>query len=346
MRREILGGFLELADSDDQAILEYARKWGVLGLCKHGLPAAHRRSPDRKSRMFILEKPGCTITRKGDWLYESLDRWRYYARLMRSIVSLAVEAGKARVRNEEEFRAAVIAQFQASKAADEVDGKSRIEHFRIIRPKGFGTKRHSAFPKVEISAEVPGKVEDWQIVIQDSWDGLTLGIYSVDPVRTARMQLCKAINGFLELSGVVPRVMWSDEPRFKLAGRAARGFLFPTLAVQLMLLINGSPDYALCSSCSKPILLRKGQSISRRSYCKDCGAKAARREAVKKYYKAERTNPERKKRIRLKAKEVQTIQRLLKKSKPGLVKELAKKYGVSEWAIYKIREGKTWKNSE
>ena len=38
MRREILGGFLELADADDQAILEYARKWGVLGLCNMAFP--------------------------------------------------------------------------------------------------------------------------------------------------------------------------------------------------------------------------------------------------------------------------------------------------------------------
>lgn len=348
MRREILGGFLEMADADDQTILEYARKWGVLGLCRHGLPAAHRGSPDRKLRRFILEKPGCTITRKGDWLYESLDRWRHYARLFRSIIALAVELSKAQAMSEEEFRVAAIALKKEVQAMNEgrPHNKESVEfHFRFIPPKEIGAKRSTVIPKIEISSKIPGRVQDWQIVLQDSWDG-SLGGFAVDPIIFARIKLCNVINGLLDLSGVQPRIWWARETRFVLTGRAARGFLFSRLAVQLMLLINGSPDYALCSSCSKPILLRKGQSISRRSYCTDCGPKAARREAVKKYYKAERTDPERKKRKRLTAKEVQTIQRTLKRNKPGLVKELAAKYGVSEWAIYKIREGKTWKDSE
>jgi hypothetical protein len=113
-----------------------------------------------------------------------------------------------------------------------------------------------------------------------------------------------------------------------------------------MLLINGSPDYAVCYSCHTPFLLRKGQSANRRAYCKACGTKAARREATKKYYHQERSNTARQKRKRLTPKEVNAIQRALKKNRPGLVKELAKRYGVSEWAIYKIREGKTWKDKE
>jgi hypothetical protein len=348
MRREILGGFLELADANDQAILEYARKWGVLGLCKHGLPAAHSQSPDRKLKRFILEKPGCTITRKGDWLYEPLDRWRYYARQFRSIITLASELHKAHAKTKEEFQAALKAFYEARQAAQEGrphDKRHLLDgQFKLALSKQTGAKRSSTVPKVEISKEIPGKVEDWQIVLQDYFRPYSWG--SPDPVIGARGVLCTVINRLLDISGVEPRVWWARETRFVLSSRVARGFIFPTLAVQLMLLVNGSPDYALCSSCSKPILLRKGQSISRKSYCTDCGPKAARREAVKKYYRAERANPERKKRGRLKAKEVQTIQRLLKKSKPGLVKELAKRYGVSEWAIYKIREGKTWKNSE
>src|SRR5690242_12288204 len=40
-REGLLEDFLELRDADGSAILKYARRWGVLGLCKHNLPADH-----------------------------------------------------------------------------------------------------------------------------------------------------------------------------------------------------------------------------------------------------------------------------------------------------------------
>ena len=37
----MLDAFLNLANSDDAEIVRYAKKWGVLGLCQHNLPADH-----------------------------------------------------------------------------------------------------------------------------------------------------------------------------------------------------------------------------------------------------------------------------------------------------------------
>ena len=39
-RRGILDEFLHLSDADDEAILKYARTWGVLELCCHNLPSS------------------------------------------------------------------------------------------------------------------------------------------------------------------------------------------------------------------------------------------------------------------------------------------------------------------
>ena len=75
-------------------------------------------------------------------------------------------------------------------------------NFKFIPPKEIGTKR-SAFPKVEISPKVPGKVQDWQIVLQDFMGRLTWGL-SIDPIIFARIKLCKVINNLLDLSGVQP----------------------------------------------------------------------------------------------------------------------------------------------
>ena len=349
IRREILGGFLQLADADDTAIRDYARRFGVLGLCRHGLPAAHLMKPF--NYRVVVMKNACKIKERDGWLIERLERWRHYARQMRSIIALSAELQKAKAMTEQQFRNTLKASFDASRAEREgqpFDPKILEVYVKVIPLNKPDTKRPYFKNKVEVLPEFPGRAEDWQIVLQESDDPGSFMV--IDPVITARQRLSGVINQLLGMTAVRPFFSWTLETEFYLRSSLSSyyrgGFLLPILVTQLMLLINGSPDYALCSSCNKPILLRKGQSVSRKSYCKDCGSKAARREAVKKYYKAERTNPERKKRVRLKPKEVQTIQRLLKKSKPGLVKELAKRYGVSEWAIYKIREGKTWKNSE
>lgn len=37
----VLDGFMHLADADDERILGFARRWGVLDLCEHGLPVSH-----------------------------------------------------------------------------------------------------------------------------------------------------------------------------------------------------------------------------------------------------------------------------------------------------------------
>src|SRR5207247_2601592 len=41
--------FLELGEARSETIRDYARRWGVLGICRHGLPASHnpqRATPD------------------------------------------------------------------------------------------------------------------------------------------------------------------------------------------------------------------------------------------------------------------------------------------------------------
>jgi hypothetical protein len=83
----MLRGFVRLADLSDirlPARLEaFARRWGVLGLCQHGLPATHPITME----MLPLETPcGLWMTATGT---ESVSLWREYARQARAVLDVA-----------------------------------------------------------------------------------------------------------------------------------------------------------------------------------------------------------------------------------------------------------------
>ena len=86
----MLESFLELAQAPDRNIARYAKRWGVLGICNHGLPSSH--NPD------VLRKPGC---RPLGWeegnCWEPLDIWRHFATQAFSLLKIAnrVHQGKA-----------------------------------------------------------------------------------------------------------------------------------------------------------------------------------------------------------------------------------------------------------
>src|SRR5262245_8749958 len=44
--RGMLVEFVALSDANANEILEYAKKWGVLGTCSHEQPSSHNRPPD------------------------------------------------------------------------------------------------------------------------------------------------------------------------------------------------------------------------------------------------------------------------------------------------------------
>lgn len=84
----MLQRFLDLHTADDADILKYARKWGVMGLCKHDLPASHM------NVMFGIQygtKPCEWMIRGHESLtfIESLNVWRMYSSAAAAIVDIA-----------------------------------------------------------------------------------------------------------------------------------------------------------------------------------------------------------------------------------------------------------------
>ncbi len=307
LREKVLMSFSRLADVPDLEILEYARRWGPLGICKaHQLPIGHQvtRVP---SNLFI--ELACKPPMRGQWYFDRLDDWRDYARQVTAILRLAREC-----------------------------------HKREPAPIDESQPRHS-------TAEKPGSKEDWETAVRlwrmyypnvrgyPQWKHV-----SVEPVRAGREMLRRIINIWLRANDIRPAFDWDEDgSAIALASQTANNTLLPKLAVQMMLQVNNSIDLALCSGCSRPFFLGRGQSLLRRGYCPECRKKKIpQRESLKRYHFRERKNPRRKKRVSLTEKQVTAIRRALQKPKHGLVNQLAKKYGVSKWTIYKMKERKNW----
>jgi hypothetical protein len=102
----LLQNFIALANESDEKILAFAKYWGVLELCSHGMPACH---------------DSCRPNRRGDRSYwESIDDWRLWAGRMRSILSIAARVQGGEVGEERDWRVVrTIGRLQESAMFDE-----------------------------------------------------------------------------------------------------------------------------------------------------------------------------------------------------------------------------------
>jgi hypothetical protein len=97
--RGILDEFILLTDAPDKAILQYARTWGVLELCRHALPACHE---FQLSKYLLLPppvtmKPSPRVEPPSDPRQcpplgrEPLTTWRFFARQARALLTIAAD---------------------------------------------------------------------------------------------------------------------------------------------------------------------------------------------------------------------------------------------------------------
>jgi len=66
---KLLETFVGLVNAEPEKVLEFARRWGVLAICEHGLPATHSYSP---SLGFYNPHPACA---SPDFNHASIDRF-------------------------------------------------------------------------------------------------------------------------------------------------------------------------------------------------------------------------------------------------------------------------------
>ena len=74
-RERLVFDFANLAEASNDTVLEFAQKWGVLGLCDHRKPLFH-------------EVPPCLPRREGDEFVEPMSYWRGRASHIRAILNV------------------------------------------------------------------------------------------------------------------------------------------------------------------------------------------------------------------------------------------------------------------
>ena len=96
---DLLDGFINLSDATPERIKEFAKRRGVLEICKHGYPSSHNSSTwprtwcESSSMCSPLEMPQEKIEKLGGDIFltgwEPVERWHYFARQAKSILNLA-----------------------------------------------------------------------------------------------------------------------------------------------------------------------------------------------------------------------------------------------------------------
>ncbi|HEX5731512.1 MAG TPA: hypothetical protein VF131_01665 [Blastocatellia bacterium] len=300
---QVLEDFLGLEGASDDHIVIFAKRWGVLGICEHGLPASHNSMYipfDGPLAQEILQKgyrDTCLPVRNsGDMGYEPLEAWRFWIQQANTIIRLAADLHSNR--------------------------RGDIKYWQILR---YNPHHFEGFLGNNKTPSNP------------------------PPVVLGRIILASYLNGWLQLTGVQPFFYWEGHQTFLRLASWTTDQLLSVLGTQMMLMINRSSGYALCSSCGRPFFLRRGQGISRNVYCDaaNCGRKAANRLAQVRFHLRNAENPLRRKRdrTRLTEQQVKAIKNKCQKYKgdsypPGFIQELANQNGVSKSLVYKIAQGK------
>lgn len=228
-----------------QAVLTYARNWGLLNLCQHHLPMDHEdlqvpisfavTGPARYT--FVLPEPCQSFWVLGG---EPVSTWLYWSRQAAAIL-------------------AIVSRLREGEWARAVDWSTLGEE---------GPWMDGA----------PGRLDDFRRNARLWKDSLVEG-YEIEDASAAEVEKARrevergvargAIETWLRLAGAAFELRWPSHgaPR---VGLRVNG-LFGALGLQLLQAAADSPGFAICAGCPNLIALRRGQGRPSR-YCADCQA--------------------------------------------------------------------------
>lgn len=249
----LFAAFVELATAPDIHIRDYARRWGVLRICRHGLPASHNppkphnTAPHGVSATSVLN-------------------------------SVAARFGALSTHSEFlKHAGAALADWQSQYAPTE------------CRPLGLDRTKNELVPKAALAWE---PIESWRLFAGQAVSVLQIAhrlrggkvglpadwqrVYGLSGqqapwwdqhVDVERLILARVINEWLALGGVRPSLSWSrPDPDVQLFGAN----LFSAIALQLAFAVSGRDGIAVCSACGRPYLPTRRPKAGQRRYCKPC----------------------------------------------------------------------------
>jgi hypothetical protein len=103
-KRGLLEEFLGLADQTAERIQKYAQRWGVLGICEHGLPLTHNPPPrplPAGSSTFTWCRP---LPQEQGWYWEPIAAWHRYAQQMRAVLNIVARLHQGQLGSDRDWR--------------------------------------------------------------------------------------------------------------------------------------------------------------------------------------------------------------------------------------------------
>lgn len=248
---------LHTASADE--ILDFARRWGVLGICDHGLPTSHH--------------PDCLPTTRregGNWYFqEPLSVWRRYSACADAVLNVAGEVALERNGRADDWR--VLFRWREEDERQPGDWPIGWGYVPVVR------LRERGFRDSEIDDDL---IDKHARLLGLPWGSLS----------RAREMLAVHINGWIRMSGTVPWLDWDPKLQVWRIDLIPSGYAFSSgltlgllgaLSIRLMLVAADSEGFALCTSCHQSYVPNRRPDPTRRNYCQTCGNKAAWRDAAR-----------------------------------------------------------------
>jgi hypothetical protein len=250
-RRAVLDDCLHLAaDSSDEAIVGYARQYGMLGLA----PTGRRPGPE-----FVVP----TVPWVGDLIAPSIG-YRHAPGVLREPVGLWRRVGR-------EMAAvyAIAGQLRRDKLVDRAAWDPLAGIVRL--PLGADDVVDDSSP-ARVTELPDESVVPWILVDPKTLEG-------------QRQALAAIVGAWLALGAVRPVIAWGapkeDEPVVTLGVSS----LFGGLVLELLLAVGGQAGFAICSGCGMPYVPGRRPPAGafgapRATYCRTCRGKNAAQNAA------------------------------------------------------------------
>jgi hypothetical protein len=263
----LLEQFVALGDAPDEDILRYARHWGVLVICGHGLPASH--SED----CHPMHLRG-----RGRYLYwEPLASWRYLARHAHAVLEIAAATYNGQALDRDNIDRLLPMPPRTKRRRP---GRPLLDILQNskARPDGLLYGGHSR----------QTIIEHLFMDIRDGLMGREMGSMKgrsheealAKTLSRQRLFVTHAVNCWLNWGRARPQIDWEGStPTIELT----TGGIWPmyadrlagALALQLAYAVASSEGVATCFACGRFYTPTRRPAAGRRSFCPDCGLRAA-----------------------------------------------------------------------
>jgi hypothetical protein len=258
----LLEQFVALGDAPGEDFLRYALHWGVLVICRHGLPASH----SEDCRPMAL--PG----RDRYAFWEPIESWRYFARHARRVLEVT-----AATYNEQVVDGEVRRLYPLPPSVPRPGGGARVVRRRRGKEKIQFRLDRMLFPnharKNIFEVMFPGIPEP----------GTEAAGHAGKAAMLTRQRgiVSYAVNCWLDWGRARPQIDW-DGPTPTIELTTGGSFmpmyadrLSGALALQLAFAVASSEGVTTCFACGRFYTPTRRPAAGRRSFCPDCGLRAA-----------------------------------------------------------------------